>query len=699
MNDALHFLAGAGEMARRMRSTDWSKTPLGAPEAWPQSLRSATSLLLSSKAQIVLFWGPDFVTLYNDAYRPVLGGKHPAALGVPSRDVWSEIWETGPNLRALFEGVVQSGDAFSADDLLFFLERYGYPEETYFDVSYDPIRDESGQVVGVFCIVSETTGRVLGPRRLRTLRDLARNASARSLEEACRLSIDSMAESAHDLPFALLLLDDAGGASPALKAATPGAEGLGLADHWPLGEVLRANESRVVDIDPSLGTVPTGAWAEAPKKAALVPIAPSSGTAPGGVLVVGLNPFRPFDDDYRAFLELLARQVSAALAGAHAYEEERRRAEALAELDHAKTVFFSNVSHEFRTPLTLLLGPVNELVERSNTLSADERATLGIAQRNGKRLLKLVNTLLDFSRIEAGRAQASYVPTDLGALTLDLTSNFRPAIERAGLRLTVDCPPLSEPAYVDRDMWEKIVLNLLSNALKFTFEGEVRVSVRQGTKGTELVVEDTGTGISASDMPRLFERFWRAEGARGRTHEGTGIGLALVHELVKLHGGSVSAESVEGKGTAFRVLIPRGSSHLPQDRVGASSTLASTVLGADPYVEEALRWLPDGPLESPSIESDESSGDRRAVKRQRIVWADDNADMREYVRRLLSPTYAVEAVANGREALARGSREPARSRARQRHDARARRPGTHEKAPNEHEHGVDSRDLVVGARG
>ncbi|HVR19383.1 MAG TPA: ATP-binding protein [Polyangiaceae bacterium] len=553
---------------------------------------------------------------------------------------------------------MQSGDAFSADDLLFFLERYGYPEETYFDVSYDPIRDESGQVVGVFCIVSETTGRVLGPRRLRTLRDLARNANARSLEDACRLSIDSMAESGHDLPFALLFLEVAGGASPALKAATPGAEALGLSDRWPLGEVLRANESRVVDLDPSLGATPTGAWAEAPKKAALVPIAASGGTAPAGVLVVGLNPFRPFDDDYRAFLELLARQVSAALAGAHAYEEERRRAEALAELDHAKTVFFSNVSHEFRTPLTLLLGPVNELVERSSTLSADERATLGIAQRNGKRLLKLVNTLLDFSRIEAGRAQASYVPTDLGALTLDLTSSFRPAIERAGLRLTVDCPPLSEPAYVDRDMWEKIVLNLLSNALKFTFEGEIRVALGQGPKGTELVVEDTGTGISASEMPRLFERFWRAEGARSRTHEGTGIGLALVQELVKLHGGSVSAESVEGKGTAFRVLIPRGASHLRPERIGVSSTLASTALGADPYVEEALRWLPDAPLESPSIESDESSGERPSVERPRIVWADDNADMREYVRRLLSPRYAVEAVANGREALAAALENP-----------------------------------------
>ena len=218
-------------------------------------------------------------------------------------------------------------------------------------------------------------------------------------------------------------------------------------------------------------------------------------------------------------------------------------------------------------------------------------------QRNGLRLQKLVNTLLDFSRIEAGRMQAVYEPTDLADVTAELASNFRSACERAGLRLVVDCPALPDPVYVDRDMWEKIVLNLLSNAFKFTFAGEITVILRSAGETVELAVRDTGTGIPAAEIPHLFERFYRVEGARGRTHEGTGIGLALVQELVKLHGGSVRVESAPSRGSTFIVSIPTGTAHLPADLIGGTRTLSSTALGARPYVEEALRWLPDaGPF-------------------------------------------------------------------------------------------------------
>ena len=160
----LTFLAGGGEMGGRMREMDWSRTALGPPHLWPQSLRSTVSMLLPSKAQIVLFWGPEFNVLYNDAYRPVFGAKHPDVLGLPGRNAWSEIWDTQVGLHALLEGVVRTGEAFWARDLLFVLERYGFVEDTYFDVSYDPVRVESGTVGGVFCIVTETTERVVGER-------------------------------------------------------------------------------------------------------------------------------------------------------------------------------------------------------------------------------------------------------------------------------------------------------------------------------------------------------------------------------------------------------------------------------------------------------------------------------------------------------------------------------------------------------
>ena len=319
-----------------------------------------------------------------------------------------------------------------------------------------------------------------------------------------------------------------------------------------------------------------------------------------------------------------------------------------------------------------MLGPLEDILATpTDQVGPDHRELLTIVHRNSLRLLRLVNTLLDFSRIEAGRVQAVYEPTELAMLTVDLASNFRSACERAGLRLVVDCPPLPEPIYVDREMWEKIVLNLLSNAFKFTLDGEIIVTLRPAGEAVELAVSDTGTGIPAAELPHLFERFHRVASVRGRTQEGTGIGLALVQELVHLHGGSVRVESALGRGSTFLVAIPTGQTHLPADRIGGARTLASTALGAIPYVEEALRWLPDvAPLPlilaGPGVGLDVvparlpamplllplDGAARASSGRARLVWADDNADMRDYVRRLLSVHYDVEAVVDGQAALA-----------------------------------------------
>jgi len=308
--------------------------------------------------------------------------------------------------------------------------------------------------------------------------------------------------------------------------------------------------------------------------------------------VLGANPYRALDEAQMQFLEMTTGHIANAIASARAYEEERKRAEALAELDRAKTTFFSNVSHEFRMPLTLMLSPLEELLATEGVIPPEQHQQIELIHRNSLRLLKLVNTLLDFSRIEAGRVQAVYEPTDLAAYTAELASVFQSVIEQAGLRFIVTCEPLTAAVYVDRQMWEKIVLNLLSNAFKFTFAGEIAVSLRQRQNKVELTVRDTGIGIPSAELPRLFERFHRVEGARGRTQEGSGIGLALVQELVRLHGGQVQVESIEGQGTTFTVTIPTGMAHLPSDRIQATRTLASTALGAAPYVEEALRWLP-----------------------------------------------------------------------------------------------------------
>ena len=348
--------------------------------------------------------------------------------------------------------------------------------------------------------------------------------------------------------------------------------------------------------------------------------------------------------------------MAAAVARADEYERARERADALAEIDRAKTAFFSNVSHEFRTPLTLMLGPLDDALAAADPVSTAQRERLEIAHRNALRLLRLVNSLLDFSRIEAGRAEASYLPTDLAALTADLASSFRSATDKAGLRLTVNTSPLGQVAYVDRDMWEKIVLNLVSNAFKFTFEGEISVALCELDGAARLTVRDTGIGIPASQIENLFDRFHRVEGARGRSFEGSGIGLALVRELVKLHDGDIAVESEEGRGTAFHVTIPLGMAHLSPEHVKTASAEAATASRSQTFVEEALRWLPgdagDALLDAGAAR-DVPQTHSMQVERRRVLLADDNADLRDYISRLLADHgYEVETVADGEAALA-----------------------------------------------
>ena len=427
---------------------------------------------------------------------------------------------------------------------------------------------------------------------------------------------------------------------------------------WPIGQAIRDRKLQVLaDLPARFGSLPGGPYPEPTHTAVVVPLA-KPGQDPYAMLIAGVSPRRAFDDPYHGFFEMAADHILSAITNARAFEEERKRAEALAEIDRAKIQFFSNVSHEFRTPLTLMLGPLEETLHRSETLTPADRSELATVQRNAVRLLKLVNTLLDFSRIEAGRVQAMYEPTDLASVTADISSVFRSAVEKAGLTFVIDCPPLSESAYVDRDMWEKIVLNLISNAFKFTFKGTIEVKLRETSNHIQLTVLDTGTGISVAELPKLFERFHRVAGAQGRTHEGSGIGLALVQELVKLHGGTVSVQSIEGQGSTFTVTIPRGRSHLPAGQISAARAQGSTSLGATPFVQEALRWLPDDKSQDEQVIADMELTDAvgNGEERARVLLADDNADMRDYVSRLLATRYEVEAVADGEAALAAISR-------------------------------------------
>jgi signal transduction histidine kinase len=655
---------GATEMARRMRELDWSGTPLGPVGSWPQSLRTSVSTCLDCAFPIVLWWGPELTILYNDEYRSLLGpAKHPAALGQPGARVWAEIWDV---IEPMLTQVMARGEPTRSRDLLLHIDR-GYPEEAYFSFSYSPIHAEGGKIGGVFCPVIETTEKVIGERRLRTLRDLAaRCKGAESEQSAYNAAAVVVAANPHDIPFALLYGVDEARSVATLKAvagiprgtdASPDRVALddGTTGVWSLGAVARSGRAAVVDDLPvDRSRLPTGAWKVAPEKAMALPVLLPGQDYPCAILVAAVSPMRALDEDYRTFFGLIATQIASGVADAQALEAERRRVEALAELDRAKTAFFSNVSHEFRTPLTLMVGPLEDaLANGDGSISRQARASLEVAHRNSLRLLKLVNTLLDFSRIEAGRIDASYEPTDVAALTAELAGVFRSAVEKAGLRLVVDCEALPEPVYVDRDMWEKIVLNLLSNAFKFTFEGEIAVRLRWRGDRVELSVADTGVGIAESDLPLVFRRFHRVKHARARTHEGTGIGLALVQELARLHGGGVTVASVEGRGTIFIVSVRTGTAHIAPERIAAARQLEPTSVGAIPYVEEALRWLPSTNGAVPDVVFTVSRGESA-----RVLIVDDNADMRDYLSRILGQRYQVEAVEDGRAALDRIGANP-----------------------------------------
>ncbi len=652
------WLVGGGEMAKVIKAKDWSLTRLGAIDSWPQSLRTIVSLAQASSSPISLVWGAGHTQIYNDGYWPICGSKHPISMGQDFRECWSSAFPVVGEAYAS----AWSGKSAYLESMRMFLDRYGFLEETWFTFSFSPVTDESGGVGGLFHLVTEMTSQLLSERRTKTLRELANcTGKARTSQEAIGLTMQALLEAELDLPFALLCLVEGEGASLvgqtglsaaiAQAAVNPGAGG---DPSWSIGEVARTGQARQLDLGDRLAGLKVGPYAEPPTTAVVLPIFKAGSDLPAAVLVLGASSRLPMNGTYRAFCDLVAAAVAMNLDSARAYEEAQAKADALAQLDRLKIDFFSNISHEFRTPLTLILGTTEAALALPKATPAGE--SLETIQRNALRLFKLVNTLLDFSRIEAGRARVTLQPTDLGALTADLASSFRSLVEKAGLTFTVDCPPLAEPVSIDREMYEKIVLNLISNAFKFTFEGGIRIALDSHQGRARLSVADTGVGIPEAEVPHLFERFHRVQGTKGRSYEGSGsgsgIGLALVQDLARLHGGVASASSRLGAGSRFEVSFPLGTSPLPPERGEADIATGLTGPIAAPFLAEASSWLVDDALALAETAGAAPPADARPRESGRILLVEDNADMRRYVGRLLRERgWEVEAFGDGEAAL------------------------------------------------
>ncbi len=693
----LRLFPGESELARCLRGIDWEQTRLGPPARWSPSLRVSLASCLCSRFPVQLWWGPELTLLYNDAYAALLDrGQHPAALGRPGQGLWASSWNTmGP----LVEAVRTTGVPCGFDDVPVFLDREVPREEVFLSFSLAPVLGEDGAVEGLQLTCVDTTVRRVALRRTETLRKLSVEAAeARSMADAVQAVAAVLRGASLDVPFAAVyLLDEATG--EAQRAFTVGlpedAAGLpatvtaseeAFPSPWPLAEVLKTHKSAerggLASWSPAL---PGGAWPESATRALVLPIPAAAQDTLSGLLVAGLSPRRPLDRAYRTFFEQMAAQLGSALGDARAFEEERRRAEALAELDRAKTAFFADVSHEFRTPLSLILGPLEELLPL-HRLTPQDQATLEVAHRNALRLLKLVSSLLDFSRIEAARVEAVYHPSDLEtqrelrklrtarhedadremllaseraarsaaeqanrmkdeflarishelatplfamrmwldslsadegnrgrgapiaalrkcvqaqsnlildlldtarALTGKLRVNLEPCEPRepieaavAAIRavaeqkgVTLECAMGETPlVQADPSRLQQVVANLLGNAVKFTpAGGRVEVRLEPEVTGLRIVVKDTGRGFPAEFKSLLFTPFRQEEEGTTRSAAGLGLGLAIVRQLVELHGGEVRAESAgRGKGATFTVWLPGLETEHPEAPEGSA---------------------------------------------------------------------------------------------------------------------------------
>ncbi|MDR3679412.1 MAG: ATP-binding protein [Flavipsychrobacter sp.] len=647
------FLSGGGEMGQRIREYDWSRTSLGTIDSWPQSLRTCIRIMLTSRQPIWIGWGKELIKFYNDPYKAIVGGKHPGALGAPASVVWKDIWK---DIEPLLKTVMEEDEGTYVESQLLIMERNGYPEETYYTFSYTPIPGDDGGTAGMICANTDDTDRIISERQLKTLIKLGQSLTdTQSNKEIIERTIFAISDNPYDFPFALFY--SITGDLAKLEHYTDLGETLAAvpqlidlnADNdvsYLLREVISQRQFEVFDkLKERIGIMPKGAWEIAPDKAIVLPIMQIGVKEPYGFLVVGINPYRLLDEKYSSFFSLIADQVATSFANVHAIEEERKRAQALAEIDQAKSTFFSNISHEFRTPLTLLLGPIEDALNDPDTIP-ENRIRLDVAHRNALRMQKLVNTLLEFSRIEAGRLQGNFQEVNICAFTEGIASSFRSAIEKAGMQLVLRCVPIGEKVFVDKDMWEKIVLNLISNAFKYSNGGVINVKIEAVNNIVQLSVSDQGVGIPEDQFDKIFDRFHRVDSAYGRSQEGTGIGLALVKELVKLHGGSIAVKSKLGAGSVFIVEIPAGSAHLPIDNIQKSQSDSPVSSNSRAFVGEAMKWGTNGDTGNANIAPGNDLPDR-----YKVLIADDNADMRDYMKRLLSDQFNVVTAGNGEQAF------------------------------------------------
>ncbi len=621
----IDWIAQHGDMGARVAAYDWASTPLGPMEEWPTTLRTSVMLCVGSLFPMSVRWGEELTLIYNDGCREVYGAeRYERGLGRPTAEVWPDLSDV---VTERIASSMRHGRAYFAVDRLVPMNRKVPLEETYFTFSYTPIVDDDATVRGVYSTFIETTREVLATRRLRTMASLGRDlGGSRTESELAKIAMRELADNRADHPAGALYRAPADGQDAGIPLAAFG-EPLPEAQVAALVRAcLAEGRPQHADVAPAAGSHVAGLHAHG--------IWDPDCEGPTHVLVVAHHASRPWDEPFEAYVTLLATTLGGALVRQAELRAERLRAARASALGQAKSAFLAGISHELRTPLALVAAPLRDALERGG---AGSRRSLELAEANVARLSHMVDSMLDFSRLEAGRIAPRLELTDVGLLIRGLAASFEPAFKRGGLGFACEASGLSRAALADRDILERIVSNLLSNALKFTPAGSVRLALSEESGGYRIDVTDTGLGIDPKDHQRIFAGFERLPPKPGaRASVGAGIGLAMVRQLAGVLGGTVALASEPGQGSTFSVHLPFEPPTHP-DAPG-QSLIPRPV---ETFVAEIDSWTP--PVQTPA---------RATASGPRLLIVEDDAQLASFLAESLSNTYRVSIAPDGGAALA-----------------------------------------------
>lgn len=579
-----------GEMAERIASYPWHTHSLGSPGQWPMSLKNALVLLLECKLPMYLAWGPELTQFYNDAYRPILGDKHEGALGGSARTTWSEIWPTiGPMWQAVLRG-----EAIGFDDFKLTIERYGFPEDCYFNFSYSPVRNDDGEPEGVLVTFAETTAKVLSERRFRFLDELAQVTRLQSDPAEVMKVTSAMLGSylqVNRCAYAHVLEDQ--NTFDLIGDYNHGVDSIvgryKFTDFGDLvSELMVANQPYVnddVDSHPATQGTDLSAYRSTEIRAVICVPLHKNGKFVAAMAVHQTTPrswsseeislVRTVVDRCWESLERIRAERDKALLldGERAARQEAERANSF------KDSFLATLSHELRTPLSAITGWVHILRKKYGSSHPELAKGIDVIERSTRTQSRLIGDLLDMSRISSGKLRLDVRPMDLAGCVQAACDLMLPAAQAAGLMVHADIAPAGT-VMGDADRLQQVVSNLLANAVKFTPRGgSLSVRLARGAGPCAVVaVSDSGIGIREEFLPHVFKRFRQADGSITRTYGGLGLGLSIVQHLVELHGGTVAAKSAgPGAGATFEVTLPlhdeglRGGMPRPADQAHSES--------------------------------------------------------------------------------------------------------------------------------